>query len=160
MFNSSFEEWERAFSVYEYFAARSGAAVLLFTFCGKPFFRMVVSLFFALLSVSTCDLLSLWIVVKCSDILRAVRCAGRRETGVVYADKRRPPALYGCGGHPYVPAKMGFYFIINAITSAIIIKTSANPLTHIPKVRAFDFFCAFAINIFIADMPPSMPIKT
>ena len=50
--------------------------------------------------------------------------------------------------------------IISAIIKAMIIRTSADPLNHIPNVRAFDFFCAIAVNIFIADMIPAMLMKT
>ena len=50
--------------------------------------------------------------------------------------------------------------IKSAIIKAMIIKTSANPLNHIPNVRAFDFFCAIAVNIFKADMPLTMPMIT
>lgn len=53
--------------------------------------------YLALLSVSVCDLLSLWIVVKCPDILRAVDAPGegKRELFVRISDVLRPYMAVG-----------------------------------------------------------------
>ena len=52
------------------------------------------------------------------------------------------------------------YLIISAIINAMIINASANPLSHKLKVRAFDFFCAIAVHIFMTDTPPNKAMIT